>query len=55
MVRADLEHREAVGVARYGTCLQPFNGRDALRDLYEELLDACVYIKQVMVERDAAV
>lgn len=52
-VRADLESRERLGISRYGTALQPHNGRDALRDLYEELLDACCYIKQVITERDA--
>jgi hypothetical protein len=52
LVRADLEHREQVGIARYGTSLQPFNGRDALRDLYEELLDGACYARQVMAERD---
>ncbi len=52
MVRADLEERERLGISRYGTALYPHNGRDALKDLYEELLDACAYIKQVMVERD---
>lgn len=52
LVRADLDHREQVGIQRYGTSLQPHNGRDGLRDLYEELLDACCYIKQVLVERD---
>jgi hypothetical protein len=54
LVRADLDAREQVGIQRYGTSLQAFNGRDALRDLYEELLDACCYIKQAMVERDGA-
>jgi hypothetical protein len=48
----DIEDRRQVGISRYGTALQPFNGRDALRDLYEELLDAAMYIKQCMVERD---
>ena len=51
-VIADLEARRLVGIARYGTALQPFNGRDVLRDIYEELLDACCYVKQAMVERD---
>lgn len=54
LVRVDLDEREKVGIQRYGTPLQAFNGRDALRDLYEELLDACCYIKQTMVERDAS-
>lgn len=51
MVIADIEARRQVGISRYGTALQPFNGRDALQDLYEELIDAAMYIKQVMVER----
>lgn len=54
LVRADLVEREALGISRYGTALQANNGRDALRDLYEELLDACCYIRQVIAERDQA-
>lgn len=53
LVIADIEERREIGISRYGTALQPFNGRDALRDLYEELLDGASYVKQVMVERDA--
>jgi len=34
LVRADLDEREQVGIQRYGTPLQAFNGRDALRDAY---------------------
>jgi hypothetical protein len=51
-VIADIEARRLVGISRYGTALQPNNGRDALRDLYEELIDAAMYTKQLMVERD---
>jgi hypothetical protein len=51
-VIADIEERRKVGISRYGTALQPHNGRDALRDLYEELLDGAMYVKQAMVERD---
>lgn len=51
-VIADLEARMALGIQRYGLALQPENGRDMLRDLYEELLDACVYIRGVLAERD---
>lgn len=51
-VIADVEERRTVGISRYGTALQPHNGRDALRDLYEELLDGAMYVKQAMVERD---
>lgn len=51
---ADIEARKAVGIERYGTALQPFNGRDALRDAYEEAIDLAVYLKQCLVERDNA-
>lgn len=54
-VIADIEARREVGIERYGTALQPFNGRNALRDLYEELLDAATYIKQCIVEQDQTV
>lgn len=51
LVRADLEAREQVGIERYGTSLQPNNGRDALLDAYEEALDLACYLKQAIVER----
>jgi hypothetical protein len=46
----DLRDRKEHGIAEYGTPLQPFNGRDGRVDLYEELLDAAVYCKQVLME-----
>jgi len=52
LVRADLEEREQVGIQRYGTPLQAFNGRDALRDAYEEALDLACYLRQAMAERE---
>lgn len=52
LVVEDMKERDRVGRERYGTPLQAGNGRDALVDLYQELLDACVYIRQVIVERD---
>lgn len=51
-VMRDIEARKIVGIQRYGTALQPFNGRDALLDAYEEALDLCMYLKQAIVERD---
>jgi len=51
-VIADLDARMTLGIQRYGVALQPENGRDMLRDLYEELLDACVYIRGCIAERD---
>lgn len=51
-VIADIEARKQVGIERYGTPLQPFNGRDALRDAYEEAIDLTMYLKQLLIERD---
>lgn len=55
MVIADLEVRLEVGIQRYGTPLQPHNGRDALRDAYEEALDLACYLRQAIAERDSPV
>ncbi len=52
LVVADMAARKALGIQRYGTALQAGNGRDALRDLYEELLDGCNYARQMLFERD---
>lgn len=52
MVIEDIAARRKVGVQRYGTALQAHNGRDSLRDLYEELLDGVMYVRQVMEERE---
>lgn len=50
-VSADLKHRAKVGRSKYGTYLTTGNGRDALIDLYEELLDAYMYSVQHQMER----
>lgn len=52
LVREDLAAREQVGISRYGTSLQAHNGRDSLRDGYEEAMDLTVYIRQIIAERD---
>lgn len=52
LVMADMRSRDEVGQQRYGTRLQPHNGRDVLIDLYQELLDAAVYTRQAIYERD---
>jgi hypothetical protein len=52
LVIQDMEGRKVVGLQRYGTLLQPFNGRDALRDAYEEALDLAQYLRQAIEERD---
>lgn len=51
LIIEDWKQRLAVGVARYGTGLQLFNGRNGFRDLYEELIDATNYTRQVIEER----
>jgi hypothetical protein len=51
VVIADIEDRKKLGVERYGTLLQPFNGRDSILDWYEELLDGAIYARQLMIER----
>jgi hypothetical protein len=48
----DMQTRLNIGIERYGTGLQANNGRDMLRDAYEEALDLCVYLRGAMYERD---
>ncbi len=54
VVIADIEARIAAGKEKYGTLLQTHNGRSALRDLYQELIDACMYIRQRLLEEEQA-
>lgn len=42
--------RRNIGIDRYKTVLQPFNGRDCVRDLLEEQLDSLAYSEQVSLE-----
>lgn len=51
-VIAQLEERKRIGIERYSTILQTFNGRDAGRDLIEELADAMVYAMQLQRENE---
>jgi hypothetical protein len=52
LVMKDFEGRLALGIERYGTGLQAFNGRDMLLDAYEEALDLAVYLRGLIYERD---
>ena len=54
LVIADLKARRELGIAKYGTTLQAFNGRDALIDAYQEALDLVQYLRQAISERDAS-
>ncbi len=49
-LREDLFERAEMGQEKYGTYLRVNNGRVALVDLYQELLDAVMYSGQVRME-----
>ena len=42
--------RKYYGLAKYGTILQAGNGRDPMTDAVEEVVDLCVYMRQVVCE-----
>ncbi len=50
-VLADLTQRAEAGKEKYGTNLMTENGRDALQDAYEEMMDAAMYLKQALLEK----
>ena len=52
LVMEDMFERNVQGIRKYGAPLQPFNGRDVLKDAYQEALDLAVYIRQAIFERD---
>jgi hypothetical protein len=51
LVIADIQSRKDFGLAKYGTPLQAGNGRDGLKDAYEEAIDLLVYLRQGIEER----
>jgi len=53
LVVAEMQARKAEGIRRYGVPLQPFNGRDADQDAFEEALDLTFYLRQALEERRA--
>lgn len=50
LVIADMAERKQIGIGRYGVPLRPNNGRDALVDAYEEVLDLACYLRQRIEE-----
>lgn len=52
LVVSDMASRDAFGKSKYGVALQPHNGRDFLRDAYQEALDLAVYLRGLIYERD---
>lgn len=49
-VAAEVRHRKRIGMQRYGTPLQAHNGRFALADLLDELVDGVQYARQHIAE-----
>lgn len=52
LVQADLVGRDMVGRATYGKSLHAHDGRDTMRDAYEEALDLTQYLRKLLWERD---
>lgn len=50
LVIADMAERKAHGLRKYNSLLQTGNGRSFKLDLYEELLDAIVYLRGMIEE-----
>lgn len=48
LVLADMRERRELGIEKYGKPLRPDNGRDALVDAYQEVLDLTVYLRQAI-------
>jgi hypothetical protein len=53
LVIEDMKKRDNMGTKKYGFHLQPFNGRNALVDAYQEVLDLAVYLRQKIYEEMA--
>lgn len=51
-VLKDFTDRAEAGKLKYGTYLETHNGRDALMDMYQEMIDMVMYAKQALMERD---
>lgn len=45
--------RQQTGISRYGRSLETFNGRDVLRDWFEERLDEDAYFMQLLLQIQA--
>lgn len=49
-VKKDLDARNALGRQQYGRTMGPHDGRNSLRDAYEEALDLAMYLKKAIIE-----
>lgn len=50
-IDGDMGCRDHMGRKKYGKPLRSNNGRDALRDAYQEALDLCAYLRQLQEDR----
>jgi hypothetical protein len=55
MVLEDIRKRAKMGKEKYNTYLRVFNGRSAIKDLYDELLDGVQYIRQHIEEMESPI
>ena len=53
LVIADMAERNKFGIDKYGEPLMSFNGRNALVDAYQEVLDLAVYLRQQIEEMNS--
>ena len=55
LVIDDMRERKKLGLQRYGKTLtlETLDGRDPLREAFEEVLDEAVYLRVAIAERDA--
>lgn len=54
IVLRDIQERIDAGYVKYKTKLMTGNGRDALWDAYQEAIDLVMYLRQAILEREAA-
>lgn len=52
LVMDDIRARDQRAVRRQATRIRAFNGRDALRDAYEEAIDLVICLRQELAERE---
>ena len=53
VVLNDIRERAEFGRLKYKTYLMTENGRDALWDAYQEAMDLVMYLRQIILEREA--
>lgn len=54
LVIADMQSRDAIGVQEYKVRLTAHDGRNGLRDAYEEILDLAVYLRKLIYESEGS-